>query len=156
MNIQTNDPMTVISVKKTATLNTLTDIVGNTPVQMLVDMEAHDIEATGPMIFIYRGVNGDPDAPFELEVSVPVSDNAFQLRDYSGRYSVNTIEAFRYVERTYLGPVDGLGKEGYEPLFIDMAKAGIEPSGEAREVYMNWVGPESPDNRTDIQVGVAH
>lgn len=154
MLIHTADPITVVSVQMTATLNTLTNVVGNTPQQLYSEFEAQDIPPAGPMLFVYRGMDGDPDSPFELEVALPIDQSTAAGKAYSGERVVKTLTPFDYVEKTYVGAMENMGKDGYEPLFIAMAKSGIESNGEAREIYVNWAGPESPENRTDIQIGV--
>jgi hypothetical protein len=55
----------------------------------------------------------------------------------------------------YVGPLAGLFTHGYQPLLRAIAEAGLRPSGASREVYHLWRGPEAPDNRIEIQIGIA-
>ncbi len=152
MNIQTSKAMTVACATLKATLNTLSDKVGDLPMQLYADFESRNTPPAGPMVFVYRGMDGDPDAEFDLQVCLPLDSAS---TSYNGRFETTTLEPFEHVQRSYVGPMETMGKKGYEPLFVDMAKAGLQANGQAREIYVNWVSPESAENHTDIQVGVS-
>jgi hypothetical protein len=56
----------------------------------------------------------------------------------------------------YEGPLAELFTGGYQPLLQAMAAAGLRASGESREIYHAWHGPESADNQIEIQIGIVH
>jgi len=153
MQINTSTPVSVVSARLTATLNTVTQRVGDLPMQIYDDMEQQKLTPLGPMVFVYRGVDGNPDAEFELEITLPV-DSEQARETYNGKFELKRIEPLRHVETLYTGPVSAMSKEGYEPLFTELSRTGIAPNGQCREVYDHWVSPESEENRIRIQVGV--
>ncbi|MBX2824893.1 MAG: hypothetical protein KTR33_09210 [Gammaproteobacteria bacterium] len=153
MQVNTSSPVSVVSTCLTATLENVSQRVGDLPMQLYDDLEQQRLEPKGPMVFVYRGVDGNPNTEFELEITLPVDAEA--ARDnYQGKFEIKRVEAFRHVETEYAGPVSAMSKEGYEPLFTDLSRSGLAPDGQCREVYDNWVNPESDENRIRIQVGV--
>ena len=46
------------------------------------------------------------------------------------------------------------GGKAYDRLIPAMDSAGLSPGDEAREVYLNWAGPDAADNQILVAVGV--
>jgi effector-binding domain-containing protein len=44
---------------------------------------------------------------------------------------------------------------GYQPLIEEINAVNLECSGESREVYHTWEGPDSENNVVEIQFGLA-
>jgi len=47
-----------------------------------------------------------------------------------------------------------MGPKGYEPFLQKIAQQGLITGDTCREVYENWEGPESQDNKIRLQIGV--
>jgi effector-binding domain-containing protein len=45
-------------------------------------------------------------------------------------------------------------QEGYGPLLGEIEVSGLGVSGESREIYHVWMGPEDPGNEVEIQFGL--
>lgn len=153
METQSTTTMKAVTARLTSTLATITQSVGDLPMQIYNDVEQQQCELSGPMVFVYRGVDGQPDKEIEVEISLPIQTGGTR-NAYQGKFELSDVDPFHFVENTYVGPVAEMSKKGYEPLFAQLAQSNLIPSGECREVYEHWVGPESDENRINIQVGI--
>lgn len=151
METKQTQPIDVIALSKKAKLSTIMDDIGQLPEALLADITQQALEPSGPMIFVYRGCTGDMDQPFDLEITQPVKST----EGYSGDYQITTLETFKCVERTYKGNIHDMGSKGYEPFISDLEKQGFNLTDECREVYTLFEGPESENNLTELQMGVA-
>jgi effector-binding domain-containing protein len=102
----------------------------------------------GPVIFIYKNVI-DMSKPFTLQIGMPAKRGV----QAAGDLKVRKLDPLRSATITYSGSVDDIPKP-YEQLFKDLATAGLTPTGENREVYAYWEGPDSVNNVVVIQIGV--
>ena len=150
METKLTQPVEVISVSTKVTLKTIMQDIGTLPEELLQDMQNQDVVADGPMIFVYRGCS-DCEQPFDLDITQPVasSDN------YKGKYEAKTLEPFKCVERTYNGSMHEMSAKGYEPFMADVEKSGLNLSDQCREIYTFYEGPDSDNNITEIQLGIA-
>lgn len=105
--------------------------------------EASGLSAAGPWIFAARGLPRDTVTSFDLDYCLPVTGGTDRL------------PALHCAVLTYEGPLSGLFSDGYAPLLAAIGAAGLRPTGDSREVYHRWEGPDSPANRVEIQIGVA-
>jgi hypothetical protein len=107
--------------------------------------EAHSrgLTVNGSPIFAAQGLPQDAHTLFDLDFCLPATGGDLPL-----------LPGLRCVRRIYEGPLAGLFTGGYQPLLQAIAQAGLRTSGESREVYHAWHGPESPDNRIEIQIGI--
>jgi len=103
----------------------------------------------GEAVFVYRGATGDQQTPFDLEVGFPVPDDAKAFDQLKTR----KLSSFRCATMLVTGSTAHYG-EAYQKLFAGIGQAGHRPTGETREAYLYWEGPESPNNVTQIQAGI--
>ena len=87
--------------------------------------------------------------PFTLQVGMPARPGVKAGGDLKAR----KLEPLRCASIVFVGTVDDIPKS-YEQLFKDVSAAGLTPTGENREVYAYWEGPESVNNVVVIQIGV--
>ena len=97
----------------------------------------------GPAILAAHDVPQDPNSAFDVEFCLPVAAP-------EGEH----LPHLRCASLMYEGPLAELFTRGYQPLLQAIAEAGLRASGESREVYHVWHGPESPANRIEIQIGI--
>jgi len=140
----------VISLSTSATINTIMDAIGVLPDEIMQECQELGIEPMGPFVFVYRGCDGNKDTAFELEMAIPVKADL----SYSGKYQFKTLEAFQFVEQRYTGPISEIESKGYVPLMAAMQEQGLLPGSVSREVYSNWVEPESAENIVELQIGI--
>lgn len=108
----------------------------------------NNLEITGPIYWIYYGMDGDPNTKFKLDIGVPV-----QLpKPTSGGFSCKTIEKMELATCIHEGSWNNLPKS-YSLLISEIMESGRILSGIAREVYIN-IDFENPENNiTEIQLG---
>jgi len=152
MNTHTSNSVSAVSIKLQATLRTITQDVDGLPEALFADLGKAGIQPTGPMMFIYDGLTGDPNAHFDLRIAIPVSVENAAL--YKGPNTTFRLQPFHFVETVLHGDLAGLESKAYEPLFARIQEAGLTMTGFAREVYQNFVDMDSEDNETRVQIGV--
>lgn len=150
MELLQSPVISVISLTKKATLSTIMQDIGSSPESLLEDIQLQGAKPEGPMIFVYRGCEGDMQKPFDLQICQPVNAGDH----YGGQYEKTELEPFKYVERRYLGKMTDMGTKGYEPFIADVEKAGLTIDTQCREVYTQFVGPDSDENITELQLGI--
>jgi len=135
-----------------STLATINDDVKDLPDNLAADLIPAGLLPTGPMMFIYQGVNADPHNEFDLRIALPLSTD--DIARYKGPHISSRLEPFHFVEAVLYGDLANLGPKAYEPLLADIHTAGLSMTGFSREVYQNFVDYGSPDNETRVQIGV--
>ena len=149
MEIKTCEAQPALCLHLNTKLSTLPQDVADHPERLVQAIADANLQPTGPMVFVYRNMTDDMQAPFELEIALPVSST----NDYSGEATPTTLDNLRYVETVHTGDLRQLG-ETYQTFFAQLSAAGLKSAGETREVYTQFVDSSSADNITYIQVGI--
>lgn len=102
------------------------------------------LAVSGPPVFRALGMPRDTTTRFDMEFCLPVEASAD-----------GALPALNCACLMHHGPLSTLFEAGYAPLLAAMEQAGLQPGRESREVYHQWQGPESPDNRIEIQIAIA-
>lgn len=110
-------------------------------------IEEAGMEAAGPWLFISRGLPGDASTAFDWEICRPV----VRPQDYRGAAALGRLPPVTVASREHEGALNTLFSEGYAPLIREVEASGRALSGESREVYHAWNGPEVATNRVEIQ-----
>lgn len=106
-------------------------------------------EITGPVYWIYYGMDGNPDTRFNLEIGIPVQ----QKKAIGNGYICKDIDAMECLTFVHNGTWDSLPKS-YAQLFAELMKSGRTLNGITREIYIN-IDFDNPDNNiTEIQLGL--
>lgn len=150
MEIKRTDPVTVLSAERMSTLADIASLSAELCPALTQDAERHGLVANGPWIFVSYNLPKDGQSPFRIEFCLPVSANSA----YQGRYALKTLRSIDCAAAHHKGPLQTLFSEGYGPLLQEISTAGHELSGESREVYHRWSGPDGADNRIEIQFGL--
>ncbi|AJQ97087.1 hypothetical protein [Gynuella sunshinyii] len=64
------------------------------------------------------------------------------------------LAGFHCASTTFQGRLAGIFADGYQPLIEQIRSAGHIFTGESREIYHEWFGPDSEDNVIEIQFGI--
>ncbi len=104
----------------------------------------------GPLILSIIGFKGDPEQPFKVEAGFPAYR---QDDDYRGDFYFRTAPKFKCVSVIYQGPISGTAA-AWKKLVSDALTDGRAPSGESREIYLDWQGPDSPNTIVELQLGL--
>lgn len=104
---------------------------------------AAGLQPAGPWIFAAYGMPRDAHTAFDLDYCLPVAGGD------------DCLPAFHCASTIYEGPLASLFTQGYASLLAAVAAAGVATTGDTREVYHIWEGPEAATNRVEIQFGIA-
>jgi effector-binding domain-containing protein len=109
----------------------------------------HGSLVKGPLIFVYHGITPDPKRNFDMEMGFAAWEDPKDL----GGFKVRPLDAFKCVSVYYTGSYEHVGN-AYEQIFPALFRMGYKPTAENREVYLYWEDDTSPNNVTEIQIGV--
>lgn len=116
--------------------------------ELYKDAADNNLEVTGPVYWIYTGMDGHPDTIFTLDIVLPVT----KPREYKGNFKLTATASIKCFSAFHLGNWEKLPVT-YGQLFMETAKKNYSPSGVCREVYIH-MDFENPDNNiTEVQVG---
>jgi hypothetical protein len=104
----------------------------------------------GPCIFVYPEGVQDSTTPFTLQIGIEVIAPSQDL----GTLKVRRLDPFACGSLIYPGSMKGI-HAGYAAADRQMQERRLTRAAEFREVYLRWVEFDSPDNRTEIQLGIA-
>jgi effector-binding domain-containing protein len=107
------------------------------------------LEVTGPVYWIYNGMDGKPQTEFTLEICLPV----FHTGTYTGTFKIKELQAFRCASVIHSGAWTDMYKT-YEEMIGNILNNGDKLTGTSREVYINMDFINTDHNITEIQVGV--
>lgn len=143
MEIKDVAPLSVVRQHRRLTLPEVGPAAAAAAAAVTAAAEAAGLSAAGPWIFAAHGLPRDKVTSFDLDYCLPVTGGTDRL------------PALHCAAQVYEGPLSGLFSDGYAPLLAAIAAAGLRPTGESREVYHRWEGPDSAANRVEIQIAVA-
>jgi effector-binding domain-containing protein len=106
-------------------------------------------QPAGPVTFVYLGAKQELSKAFDLDIGFPVTPGTRPF----GRFKVRTLPAFRCASVTYTGPVTTIDK-AYDRLIPAVQQAGLITTDETREIYLNWEGPDSPNDQVLVSIGL--
>jgi predicted transcriptional regulator YdeE len=142
-------PFTALGLTTRATLRTLSRHAANVPPALHAEILRLGLDITGPMQWLYTGVNGDETNEFTLDIVVPVRAAVGEPDGFTFR----EIPAFSCLSYTHLGPWSEFPAM-YDVLFAEIYRGRHRVNDLVREVYKR-VDLENPTQCiTDIQVGL--
>lgn len=112
-----------------------------------------NLEVAGPVEFTYVGMDGRPETTFELIVSLPIKKRKKASKNDSAQFKQARTKPFRCATTEHLGSIANIANT-YMALCHEMNEAGLKQGDECREVYQHWVAFDSPQNITEVQVGL--
>jgi effector-binding domain-containing protein len=140
----------VVSSHDAVTIPEIPTISRNEVDQMVEAIAAVGAAPVAPVTFIYHGADGTRETRFHLDIAFPLAAKPAAAPE---PYDVQEKPAFRCLSTDYVGPMPEIMR-GYALLFSEMKEQGLAYTGESREVYRKWIGFESEDNVTELQIGV--
>ncbi len=138
-----------MSVTATTTIPKVQETVAAKFGPMGKTAKAAGVGFEGPAIFIYRGSTGDMEQPFDLTMGMPVTADAKDV----GEYKVAKLPGYQCLSTYYTGDITHLG-EAWGKFSGQAMQRGAQPTGDSREVYLFWEGPDSPNNVLELQIGI--
>lgn len=140
--------MTVLYSTHQTTLGQLGQYVGTVVKDLYAEAVANDILVSGPAYWIYRGMDGDPDTVFTLEIALPIQG---AIRE--SRFATKELPAFKAACHTHEKAWTKIPATYAQLMqYIQLNKYKI--TGEFREIYWNMDFEHPENNLTEVQVGV--
>ena len=140
----------VVSSHDDVTIPEIPAIARNEVDQLLATIEEEGMVPTSPVVFIYHGADGTPTTRFKLTLAFPLAERPASVPE---PYELLDTPAFKCVSLDFVGAMQDI-MGGYARLFDAVDELGLAFTGESREIYRKWVGYESDDNVTELQLGV--
>lgn len=145
MEIKVVPPVWVLSAPRRITLAQVGEAASAVCTALEADAAAQGMTVSGPWMFIYRNLPHDPDTPCEIEFCLPVQTGGV----YRGPHVLKTLSGTTCATHVHEGPLEGLF-DSYATLLRAAASQGCRLSGESREVYHCWQGPQAAENRVEL------
>jgi len=148
MYLKTHPPMTVLYSQHETTIQHLSEFVGIVLQDLCAEAIANKAVISGPVIWVYHGMDGKPDTVFTLTIALPI-----QGEFTPARFAIKQLPAFKAVTHTHEGPWNTL-TETYEEIMHHIDANKIPITEESREVYLNIDFKHPQHNITQVQMGV--
>ncbi len=139
--------MTVFYRTIQTTLSEMMEYVLTTPAEMYQEAMKEGFEITGSQVWVYHGMDGNPDTRFTLEIVLPV------IKPAKSNLQIKELPAFKCATITHKGDWGKL-KDSYEKLIGEIINSGNTMNNICREVYAVVESPGSDNNITEIQMGI--
>ncbi|RPH31807.1 MAG: AraC family transcriptional regulator [Bacteroidales bacterium] len=114
-----------------------------------IEAVKNNLEITGPIYWIYYGMDGNPETRFKLDIGVPVQ----HVKPTSDGFNCKTIGEMELATCIHEGSWDKF-PQSYSSLIGELMKSGRMMNGIAREVYINIDFENPKNNITEIQLGL--
>lgn len=111
----------------------------------------NDLEVTGPIQWIYAGMDGTPTTEFKLKIVLPVTSPEQPYE--AAKFVLETIDEFYHVSVSHPGAWERMS-ESYARLFAKVEGEKRVMTGNFREIYLNMDFDQPEHNRTTLQAGV--
>lgn len=145
MQVRMHPAVTVLYSTHKATLKDLPKL-SNVSKEVYAEAANHSF-VSGPVYWIYRGADGNPDTEFTLEIAVPI-----QGFFNSSKFSIKELAPFKAVVIRHEGSWEKLGMS-YEQIMQFVESNKIPIKDEFRELYINVDFQQPQNNITEVQVG---
>lgn len=143
MDIQTIEATPVLDRRRRLTVAQIGNEAAQAYAELRAEAHARGLAVNGPPIFAAHAMPQGAHTAFDIIFCLPVAAT-----------EAHHLPRLRCASLLYEGPLTDLFTRGYQPLLQAIAEVGLRPTGESREVYHAWHGPESAANRIEIQIGI--
>ena len=147
------EPMTVLCAAQELTIPEVSIYGEKYGAEIMEEVEKYGLRAVGPWVFISYNLPKNGKERYKTEFCLPIGNGEIYAGD---RFSIKSLSSFPCAYAEYNGKLRQLFTKGYQPLVREIVTARMDFTGESREVYHTWAGPNSPENRIEIQFGVVN
>jgi effector-binding domain-containing protein len=147
MIIKTHPPLTVLYSSHQTTIQQLHQFVGTVMKDLYLEAVSKTL-VTGPVYWIYHGMDGKPDSLFTLQIALPVK-SGFQ----PSKFQVTELPSFKTLSHIHDGPWEQLSAT-YAEMMRHIETNKIPLKDESRELYLNIDFQNSANNITEVQIGI--
>lgn len=103
---------------------------------------------SGPQYWIYRGMDGNNDTVFTLEITIPVQGDLA-----STKFQVKEVPAYKSLSHLHTGAWEQM-PASYGAILGYIEQHKIAMNDECRECYLNVDFANPENNRVEIQMGI--
>ena len=147
MTIKTHPPLTVLYSTHQTTIQQLNQFVGTVMKDLYAEATSNTI-VSGPVYWIYYGMDGKQETLFTLEIALPIQ-GPYQ----SSKFSVKELPPFKTVAHIHEGAWEQLHTT-YDQMMQHIEANKIPIKDECRELYLNIDFQTPQNNITEVQVGI--
>ncbi|GLU51033.1 GyrI-like domain-containing protein [Dyadobacter frigoris] len=151
MELKKIHPMQVLCFETKTKLSEIGEYVRVVAHKMYQAAVQNDLEITGPVYWIYDGMDGNPETVFSLTIALPITFKEKELNNSD--FKLKSLRSFQCATTQHLGDWGKLG-ETYGTLIPKILSSGLTMSGENREIYLNIDFQNTEANITEIQIGI--
>ena len=138
-------PVLMFSMR--STLATIATDPGNIPMEIMQKAEALNLVVTGPQIWQYRNVDGNPNTTIDVDICVPIKE----AKGDPGKFKFDVLPAITCISEIHKGAYSELTNT-YNRIFGEMTRKGIPMGTASREVYSVMDMENQDNNITEVQV----
>lgn len=148
MEVKTHPPMRVLYSTHQTTLSQLGQLAGVVVKEIYAEAVRNEVLVSGPCYWIYKGMDGQPDTVFTLDIALPIQGHISE-----SKFATKDLPVFKAASHVHESGWEKLGGT-YAQVFQYIAHNHHRITGEFREVYLN-IDMENPENNlTEVQVGI--
>ena len=144
-------PMQVLCFETKTKLSEIGEYVRVVAYKMYQAAVKNNLEITGPVYWIYEGMDGNPETVFSLTIALPITFKEIDLQN--SEFTLKSLRLFQCATTQHSGDWAKLG-ETYGSLIPKLLADGFNMSGENREIYLNMDFQNPEANITEIQIGI--
>ena len=145
------EPMTVLYAEQELSIPEVGVYGEKFGAEIMQEVEKYGLRIVGPWVFISYNLPKNGKDRYRAEFCLPIANGDGYA---GGLFSIKSLSRFSCAFVEYNGKLRQLFTKGYQPLVREIVTAKMNFTGESREVYHAWIGPNSPENRIEIQFGV--
>jgi effector-binding domain-containing protein len=147
MTIKSHPPIIVLFSSHKTTIQQLKEFTGTVMRELYKEASATSL-VSGPLYWIYQGMDGKPDTVFTLDIALPI-----QEKYNSSNFAIKELPAFKCLTHVHEGAWQQLHVT-YEQMMKHIEANKIPIKDECRELYINIDFNHPENNITEVQVGI--
>jgi len=152
MQIVETEDLWVLSQSRRLTIPQVKAAAAEICPQIDAEISRLGMSAGEPWIFVSHNLPRNAKTPFDWRCCRPVCRPDF----YDGPFELLHLEPIMVAAQMHLGPIRTLFTQGYAPLVKAIEESRHAFSGESRELYHHYDGPQAGYQKIEIQFGLAY
>lgn len=152
MKIVETEGVWVLSAARRISISQVKDVAAELWWQIDAEIERAGMVATGPWIFTAHDLPKNGKTLFDWRICRQVLAPLV----YEGRFELIHLESIVVASGMHRGTIRTLFTQGYAPLLTAITELRHAFSGESREIYHRYDGPNASYHEVEIQFGLAY
>jgi effector-binding domain-containing protein len=142
-------PVPVIFFTTRATIPELSMFAGEVARKLYAEAARQNLLPTGPLHWVYYGMDGKPDTVFTLEIALPIDGSAYE----ESLFLHKELPPFTCISATHYGKWDNM-HHTYGKLISAIESGSKKMYGICRELYLHMDFKNPENDVTVVQIGV--